>query len=161
MVEYEYKQYWTPYFISQKAGTYIPQILDKIAQFKPKTILEIGSGLGHTSKAIKERFPSCHLTGIDIIKGNDYLDEYINADLSEFDTKKRYDLVLAQSVFLHIKPKHIEKLLKKVHKWSKNVVVLDYDPETYILLQPHNFRHDFSVFPNKQRLSATNSIWHT
>ena len=159
-MKYEYKQYWTPYYISQKPGVYIPQILHAIEQFNPKSILELGSGLGHTSKAIKEAMP-CHLTGIDIVQGNDYLDEYINADLTKFDTDKKYDLILAQSVLLHIKPEHIKALLKRMHKWSQNIIVLDYDPEVAILLDAHNFKHDFTIFPVKIRISPYNSIWHT
>ena len=161
MAEYNYRQYWIPYYISQKPGIYIPQILDTIALFKPKTILEMGSGMGHTSKAIKERFPSCHLTGIDVVKGNEHLDFFLHADLSKYDSYLRYDCIVAQSVLLHIKPEHIKELLNKMLKWSKNIVILDYDPEIPIPLHDHNFKHDFSIFPNKVRLSAYNSIWHT
>ena len=160
MAKYEYKQYWTPYYISQKPGIYIPQILHVLEQFNPHTILELGSGMGHTSKVIKEKF-NCHLTGIDITKGNEYLDEYINADLSQFDTDEKYDLILAQSVLLHIKPEHIHSLLNKMHKWSQNIIVLDYDPEIEIPLDDHNFHHDFTMFPVKIRISQYNSIWHT
>lgn len=161
MAEYDYRVYWIPYYQSQHEGLYIKKILNRVASYQPKKILELGSGMGHTSKKIKERFPNCHLTGIDIVKGNEHLDFYLHADLSKYDSYLKYDCIIAQNVLLHIKPAHIKALLKRMHKWSKNIVILDYDPKIPIELEPHNFNHDFSVFPNKQRVSDTNSLWYT
>lgn len=161
MAEYDYRAYWTMYYPSQHEGWYIKEILDKVEEYHPKKILELGSGLGHTSKKIKERFPNCHLTGIDVVKDNEYLDFFLHADLSLYDSDLIYDCIIAQNVLLHIKPAHIHSLIKRMHVWSENIVVLDYDPKISVKLADHNFRHDFSVFPNKVRVSDTNSIWYT
>lgn len=161
MAEYDYRSYWSMYYPSQKEGWYIDDILDRVESYHPKTILELGSGLGHTSKKIKERFPNSHLTGFDIVKGNEHLDFFLHGDLSLYDSYLRYDCIIAQNVLLHIKPEHIDNVLDRLFKWSKNIVILDYDPETEIPLADHNFKHDYSRFPNKQRVSATNSIWFT
>jgi len=160
-VKYNYEPYWSANFALQGKQPYIIDILKVMDTYKPKTILELGSGKGFTSSEIKNYFPECSLTGIDIIAGNPYLDIYIKADLSEYDTDKKYDCILAQNVLLHIKPKHIKNVLDKIFKWSKNIVVFDYDPKDIIPLADFNFRHVFSMFPHKQRLSDDNSIFYT
>lgn len=162
MKKYNYKSYWEKNFKAQKHGEFLKDISEQLSKINPspKTILELGSGEGFVSKEIKINF-SCHLTGIDIITGNIWLDEHVKADITEYDTDKRYDALIARYVLLHIKPDHIKSLLEKMFKWAKDIIIIDYDPLVDIPLAPYNFKHDFSMFPNKKRLSAYNSMFFT
>lgn len=162
MKKYEYAKYWNQNFLTDQTDRqFIYDIISLMKKMQFTTVLELGSGVGNLSKHIKENFPSCHLTGIDIVKGNEYLDEFTHADITRYDTEKTFDVIVARCVLLHIRPEHIDRLVKKLLKWSKTVMILDYDPINVIPLADHNFRHDFTMFPHKLRLSPENSLFYT
>jgi trans-aconitate 2-methyltransferase len=99
------------------------------ADFRPKTILDIGCGPGNSSQALLERWPAAVLTGIDnslnmIEKARaEYPDNtWIVADASKYTSNMKYDLVFSNATIQWI-PEH-ETLLKKLFNLINNKGVL-------------------------------------
>jgi tRNA (cmo5U34)-methyltransferase len=83
---------------------------DKFEEFK---LLDLGSGTGNITKAVKERYPNSKISCIDIaenmiqmakIKLQNYTDiEYYTGDFSEFDFEEKYDVIVSSLALHHIK----------------------------------------------------------
>jgi SAM-dependent methyltransferase len=91
-----------------------------------ETVLEVGIGTGRMSKIILEEFPDIQIyNAIDInffpIKINgvgvynaDVTDEIFFENINSYYDGRRWDLILASEVFMHIKPEHIERVIKSI-----------------------------------------------
>jgi tRNA (cmo5U34)-methyltransferase len=89
---------------------------DNSEEFK---LLDLGSGTGNITKAVKERYPHSKISCIDIaenmiqmakIKLQDYTDiEYYTGDFSEFDFKEKYDVIVSSLALHHIKTNEDKK----------------------------------------------------
>ncbi|HMK53372.1 MAG TPA: methyltransferase domain-containing protein [Methanobacteriaceae archaeon] len=76
------------------------------------TILDIGSGTGNVSLALKERFPNAHITCLDLAekmiqqtraKMNDYSDvNYVVGDLRDLNTENEYDAIVSSLAIHHL-----------------------------------------------------------
>src|SRR5664279_1948776 len=83
---------------------------DNSEEFK---LLDLGSGTGNITKAVKEKYPHSKISCIDIaenmiqmaqIKLEDYTDiEYYTGDFSEFDFEEKYDVIVSSLALHHIK----------------------------------------------------------
>jgi len=83
---------------------------DNSEEFK---LLDLGSGTGNITKAVKERYPNSKINCIDIaenmiqmakIKLQNYTDiEYFTGDFSEFDFEEQYDVIVSSLALHHIK----------------------------------------------------------
>ena len=83
---------------------------DSYEEFK---LLDLGSGTGNITKAVKEKYPNSRISCIDIaenmiqmakIKLEDYTDiEYYTGDFSEFDFDEKYDVIVSSLALHHIK----------------------------------------------------------
>ena len=83
---------------------------DNSEEFK---LLDLGSGTGNITKAVKEKYPHSKISCIDIaenmiqmakIKLQDYTDiEYYTGDFSEFDFEEQYDVIVSSLALHHIK----------------------------------------------------------
>ncbi len=83
---------------------------DNSEEFK---LLDLGSGTGNITKAVKEKYPNSKISCIDIaenmirmaqIKLKDYTDiEYYTGDFSEFNFKEKYDVIVSSLALHHIK----------------------------------------------------------
>lgn len=139
---YHYKEYWEKAFTAQQKEGYFEDILNFLRTIKFNKVLEIGSGQGHISKLLKDNF-NIELTGIDIIESNPYLDYFINSDITKIDLT-HYDLIIGRYVLMHIKPRDINPLMKKINDNSNHVCFLEYSPIESIPLEPHNFEHSYA-----------------
>ena len=140
---YDYEQYWTTHFTCQEPHEQEANILiDFLKQFKFYSVLELGSGQGHLSKKLKENF-NCHLTGLDLISGNKYLDYFIMKNVCDFKPDGIYDLIVTRNFLMHIKPQDIHQVLFNLIRKSKHFVAVEYVPITPKPLSPHNFAHNY------------------
>jgi len=129
MKTYEYKEYWEKGFYERGiTSKQSPEVMEYLKELVFRTVLEVGSGKGAFSKALKENFPHIHLTGLDIIDSNKWLDDFIKGDITKIEIKQ-YDLILCCNILLHIKPQHIHEVIKKLNENCKRLVVLDYYPQ--------------------------------
>ena len=154
---YDYSDYWWRAFSYQKEKGFIPELLEHLKGVNFFNVLELGSGQGHLTKALKENF-NCHITGIDIIGPNYFLDEYWQRDLSNLLFNKDFDLIVGRFILMHIKPQHIEHLLKQIKEHGKHLAFIDYNPLEPIPLMEHNFYHNIQL-PFK-RLSPHNVLYY-
>ncbi len=76
-------------------------------------LLDLGSGTGNITKAVKEKYPHSKISCIDIaenmiqmaqIKLQNYTDiEYYTGDFSEFEFEQKYDVIVSSLALHHIK----------------------------------------------------------
>lgn len=128
-------------------------LLNELKQLKFKTVLELGCGDGQLSSLIKNF--NCNLTGLDIskhrIESNQFLDKKIQLDIFDFNNEKKYDLIICSHFLLHIEPRNIKQVIKKMINLSKRYIVfLEPDPQIDLgNWEYYNFQHDyFSVLEN-------------
>lgn len=111
----------------------------------PKKILEIGCGIGATSKMIKERFPESEIVATDIDEEQIYKAEangiqFMTADAKNLDFKNnKFDAVFAFFTFHHVKG--YKKAIKECRRVLKKTGVLyiieigEYSPHRLPLLR--------------------------
>ena len=103
-----------------------------------KTILDIGSGSGCIAISLAKHYPNAKVTALDLsedaielskmnAKENDVNLEFINADILNFKSDKKYDIIVSN-------PPYVLELEKK--QMSKNV--LDYEPELALFVKNDN-----------------------
>ncbi len=128
-------------------------------------MLEVGCGFGRITKLLLSNFP--HITeylAIDlspdqienakelIESGIEMKGQYPNltfrvSDIQSLQIQKKYDLVIASEVLMHILPSEIEEVIGKLVSMSnEHVVTIDwYEPQTPSKGKPHNFMHQFEM----------------
>jgi SAM-dependent methyltransferase len=122
-----------------------------------KTVLEIGCGFGRISNLILSNFP-----GIEEYVATDMSPDqletakrfvksdkirFIESDIQTLQLDKKFDLVIAVSVLLHILPGEINQVISKLVSLSKrHVINADYYEDTPPKqIAPHNFMHPYET----------------
>jgi tRNA (cmo5U34)-methyltransferase len=93
-------------------------------------LLDLGSGTGNITKAVKDKYPHSKISCIDIaenmiqmaqIKLRNYTDiEYYTGDFSEFDFEEKYDVIVSSLALHHIKTDEDKKsFYKKIYSALK------------------------------------------
>src|SRR3972149_1670587 len=158
---YEPVSYWNKRgrcYINEVVPNNNKQIQKIITYLKTITfdsVLEIGCGYGRLTKEIINTFKTPDYTAIDlsmvqILNAKKYVNNYkinfINSSLGDYDSDKKYDLVFACEVFLHIPPKELRNFIVKAINYSKKHLI-HIDP---LFVNPinfsnktHDFRHDY------------------
>ena len=131
--------------------------LQTIAPFS--TVLEVGCGFGRITKLILSNFPEIReyiavdLSSHQIDEAQKYVNElqsvdslrFMVSDIESLLIEKKYDLVLASEVLLHVLPSDIKSIIGKlVEMSSKHVVDIDWYVEKLPKnVAPHNFLHQY------------------
>jgi len=91
-----------------------------------ETVLEVGVGTGRMTKIMLEEFPDIQIyNAVDInffpIKINgvgvynaDATDEMFFENINSYYSGRRWDLILASEFFMHVKPEHIQRVIKSL-----------------------------------------------
>lgn len=135
----------------------------------PTTVLEIGCGFGRISDLVLSNFPDIkEYVAVDMspeqlanaksyVKKSDKI-RFIESDIQSLQLDRKYDLVLAVSVLLHILPGEIEQVAGRLVSLSKrHVITVDYyEDGPSRQLAPHNFMHRYEAI--YQSLSSVESV---
>jgi trans-aconitate methyltransferase len=128
--------------------------LKTVAPFQ--TVLEVGCGFGRISNIILSNFPGIQeYLAVDM--SPDQLENakrYVKSDIISFkesdiqslQTEKKYDLVIAVSVLLHVLPSEINQVVSRLISFSKmHVINVDYYENKPKQIAPHNFMHEYET----------------
>lgn len=121
------------------------------------TVLEIGCGFGRISNLVLSNFPAVQEyvatdmspdqleTAKSFVKSDKI--QFIESDIQSLQLDKKYDLVIAVSVLLHILPGEIKQAIAKMVSFSnRHVINVDYYEEGEIKqIAPHNFMHQYEA----------------
>ncbi|MEW6604785.1 MAG: class I SAM-dependent methyltransferase [Thermoproteota archaeon] len=145
-------------------------LLDYLKTITPpfQTIIEVGCGFGRISKIILSNFPGIQeYLAVDM--SPDQLENakrYVKSDIIRFresdiqslQLDKKYDLVIAVSVLLHVLPSEIDQVVSKLVSFSKmHVVNVDYyENNKPKQIAPHNFMHQYEAI--YKSLSSVKSV---
>lgn len=171
MTVYNYKDYWrertkTPDAIfNLKKQKDIENIL---TQLKFNTVLEPGCGSGQFSQIIKKF--DCKLTGVDIsnkrIKNNKFIDVGFEMNFINWLSHDKFDLVTCSHFLLHIKPEHINQVIKNIKSISKKHILF-IEPHIIENLgkwQYYNFQYDYDKLMDKKsrfkQIDETTGIYY-
>ena len=98
---------------------------------KIRSIIELGPNNGFNLIALKKIFPKLSkIFGVEIntkacISLKKIKDLTIfNQSLHDFNSDEKFDLVLTKGVLIHLNPKELEKVYKKINKFSKKYVLI-------------------------------------
>jgi 2-polyprenyl-3-methyl-5-hydroxy-6-metoxy-1,4-benzoquinol methylase len=151
-----WKEYGKLYFTNFKYNNNFKkqetELLAELRKIKFQTVLEYGCGFGRITKLINENFKSRKYTAFDISveqlnNAQKFCDcdnvDFIVSSIEDFEPYQKYDLVVGSEVLMHVKPKNIESIIKKIVGWSKKYI-LSIDA-TYASgeLASHNFIHPY------------------
>jgi trans-aconitate methyltransferase len=133
-------------------------LLDYLKSMPPfQTVLEIGCGFGRISNLILSHFPAIKeyvatdmspdqlKTAKSFVKSDKI--RFIESDVQSLQLDKKYDLVIAVSVLLHILPDEIDQVMTKLASLStRHIINVDYYEEGKIRqAAPHNFLHPYET----------------
>ena len=140
----------------EKSSTiFFKKILKK--NYKINSILELGSNTGNNLIALNNLYRKARLDAVEInsyacgkMKKRLKKINVTNTSIEKFDTKSKYDLVFTKGVLIHINPKNLKKIYKKIYKFSSKYILISeyYNPyPTKVLYRGHKeklFKRDFA-----------------
>jgi SAM-dependent methyltransferase len=146
------------------------------------TVLEVGCGFGRITKLLLLNFPNIreylavdlsphqienakeYVRPQEIIKkeGKENPDiKFIVSDIQSLQVDKKYDLVIASEVLLHVLPSEINEVINKlVNLSNKHIVNIDwYEEQIPKRVAPHNFIHNYEeIYKNIPSITHVNRI---
>ena len=186
-VSYEPSSFWSNYakniidnidFDNSAFQLQLTELMKVLYRIQPfETVLEIGPGTGRITDLMLHNFNDIkEYTVLEIssdmvnkLLGNIKPRKHFNiiiGDISRWETldkafgNKKYDLVLAVEVLMHIKPEDIFNVLgSMLYLAKRDVVHVDYSTDTKEELQPHNFNHNYEEMYSKYRKHAFWKNW--
>jgi spore coat polysaccharide biosynthesis protein SpsF len=97
---------------------------------KINSLIELGPNVGLNIIALRKLFKNLRVTGVEINKkACEHLKKIknvnvINNSILKFKLKSKFDLVLIKGVMIHVHPKNLKKLYKKIEKLSKKYILI-------------------------------------
>ena len=147
-------------------------LLDCLKSIPPfQTVLEIGCGFGRISNLILSNFPAIKeyvatdMSPDQLKTANTFVKSdkirFIESDVQSLQLDKKYDLVIAVSVLLHILPDEIDQVMAKLAGLSAtHIINVDYYEEGQIRqVASHNFLHPYEkIYKSLHRVVSVRRI---
>ncbi len=153
------KEYKENFRYSDKFELQEQMLIECLKKYSFSSILEVGCGFGRITKLLLFNFPQIteyfafdlsphqienakiNITGVSKSESV----QFAVSDIQSFQSPKKYDLVLASEVLLHILPSEIEQIIGKLVSFSdKYLCNIDwYEEKTPRNAAPHNFIHQY------------------
>jgi len=93
---------------------------------KIKSAIELGSNVGLNLDALKIIYPKIYTLGIEINKSafNILKKKHIasNCSILEYNTEKKFDLVISSLVLIHQNPKTLNEIYAKIYELTKKYI---------------------------------------
>jgi trans-aconitate methyltransferase len=140
-------------------------LLEYLRTFSFESVLEVGCGFGRITKLVILNFPDIRdylaidLSPDQIRNAQEYIKpalvnssinlEFRVAEIQCMQVDRRYDLVLASSVLMHILPKDIVQVMTMLVRLAKkHVINIDWFEESIAQRRPWNFVHPYERIYN-------------
>lgn len=129
------------------AALFPKKIIDRMIElFNPKSILDLGCGIGRSL----DYFISMGIDAVGVEGSDLAIRKAANSKAilrynlnSELDLNKRFDLIWSFEFVEHIHPKYLDNLLKTFSNHSDNIVMSDARPDQggdgHLNLQPETY----------------------
>lgn len=120
-----------------------------------KTILEYGCGFEFHTKVVLDNFKVDDFVAFDLsphrlieakIVCKNYSVDFQTSTIEDFKTDTKFDLVFSVGVLNHVRPEHIEPIIKKLMGFAKKDFVFanqPFDPNYKIERTTHSYRHNY------------------
>lgn len=99
--------------------------------YKINSILELGSNTGNNLIALNQLYRKAKLDAVEInssackkLKKRLKKINVSNMSIEKFKTNNKYDLVFTKGVLIHINPKHLIKVYKKIYNFSSKYILI-------------------------------------
>ena len=129
----------------------------KDKKIKLSNIIELGANIGNNLESLGKIFKNTRLFAVEInnkaceiLKKKKPHINVVNSDIETLNIDTKFDLVLVKGVLIHINPKQLNKIYKKIHNLSKKYILIAeyYNPNpvklTYRGKTNKLFKRDFA-----------------
>jgi ubiquinone/menaquinone biosynthesis C-methylase UbiE len=130
------------------------KLLEIVRHLKPKSVLEVGCGIGLNLRHIKDELPNTTLTGIDInkrliieavrkLRGA----QLVVGDIKDLPFKDNSsDLVISDATLIYINKDEIKNVIKEMKRVAKkNIVLVEFQDEKESLIN-YKWKRDYSKY---------------
>ncbi len=169
------KEYKKNFKYSDKFELQEQMLIEYLKKYSFSSILEVGCGFGRITKLLLSNFPEITDYYAFDLSPHQIENAKINiaglpksesvqfavSDIQSFQSTKRYDLVIASEVLLHILPSEIEQIIGKLVSLSnKYMCNIDwYEEKTPRNAAPHNFIHQYEkIYKSLPSLKSVHQI---
>jgi SAM-dependent methyltransferase len=131
------------------------------------SVLDVGCGFGRIGALVLDVNHVAEYTGLDLsptmlasARGR-IAGTFVESTLAEFESSRKWDLVIAVEFLMHVPPVDIEAAVRKLLRLSaRHVVTLDWTvPLTgRTPIGAHNFRHDYAALLGDAGFGRTRRI---
>ena len=100
-------------------------------KYKISSIIELGSNIGNNLLSLEKIYKKSTFTAVEvnlkacrILKKRKPNFNIVNSTIFNFNTKQNFNLVLCKGILIHVNPKQLEKVYKKIYNLSNRYILI-------------------------------------